>query len=61
MPFERTYIPGLTVVGHVEAEKTIVYLNSGEGWQAEVDYSIQFPTGLVDDVFLHVSLFPITL
>jgi len=57
MPFERTAFPGLTVCGRVEAGETVVNLGSAlEGWEAEVDESVLFPTGLVDDVFLHVSL-----
>lgn len=55
MPFARTSIPGLTVVGSVEAGTTVVELSSREGWQAQVDDSILFPMGLIDDVFLHVS------
>ena len=55
MPFARTSIPGLTVAGRVEAGSTVVALDSMENWQAQVDGSVLFPTGLVDDVFLHVS------
>lgn len=51
MPFERTTFPGLTVVGQVGD----VDLRSNEGWEAVVDQSRAYPTGLVDDVFLHVS------
>lgn len=51
MPFERTTFPGLTVVGEVGD----VDLTSKEGWEAVVDQSRVYPTGLVDDVFLHVS------
>lgn len=56
MPFERTSTPGLTVVGCVETDSQTVDLSSRHGWQAQVDESIRFPTGLVDDVFLHVGL-----
>lgn len=61
MPFARTPFPGLTVVGTIEAgdgpDATVVDLRStGPGWLAQVDESIRFPTGLVDDGFLHVSL-----
>lgn len=57
MPFERTAFPGLTVFGRVEAGKEVVDLSSSlEGWEAEVDESVLFPIGLIDDVFLHVSL-----
>ncbi|KAH8691381.1 Six-hairpin glycosidase-like protein [Talaromyces proteolyticus] len=55
MPFERTAIPGLTVVGRVHAETTVIDLSSSEGWEAQVENSISFPMGLVDDVFLHIS------
>ncbi|KAL0254258.1 hypothetical protein I308_101639 [Cryptococcus tetragattii IND107] len=51
MPFERTTFPGLTVVGEVGD----VDLTSKEGWQAVVDQSRVYPTGLVDDVFLHIN------
>jgi hypothetical protein len=54
MPFERTTHPGLTVIGSVEAGSTVVDLSSYAGWQAQVDESILFPTGLLDDGFLHV-------
>jgi hypothetical protein len=54
MPFERTSFPGLTVVGSVNAEATVVDLCSGKDWLAQVNESILFPTGLVDDGFLHV-------
>lgn len=55
MPFERTTLPGLTVVGSIEAGSNVVELDSHKGWQAQVDESIQFPMGLIDDGFLHVS------
>lgn len=54
MPFERTTHPGLTVVGNVEVGANVVDLSSGKGWLAQVDDSISFPTGLLDDGFLHV-------
>lgn len=54
MPFERTTYPGLTVVGSVEADSQSVLLNSNQGWLVRVNNSITFPTGLIDDVFLHV-------
>lgn len=56
MPFERTSFPGLTVVGRVEAATETVNIESRESWVAQVDESVNFPTGLVDDVFLHVSV-----
>lgn len=55
MPFERTTYPGLTVHGVIETDSARVDLNSRECWLAQVDDSIAFPTGLVDDGFLHVS------
>jgi len=58
MPFERTTHAGLTVIGSVELETgaAVVELTSGVDWQAQVDDSILFPTGLVDDEgFLHVK------
>jgi len=56
MPFERTSLPGLTVYGSVEVDNEVVDLNSSTEWQARVAENIEFPTGLIDDVFLHVSL-----
>ncbi|KAJ5368297.1 uncharacterized protein N7496_008057 [Penicillium cataractarum] len=55
MAFERTALPGLTIVGHVEAGAETIDLGSCQGWRAFPDESVQFPTGLVDDVFLHIS------
>ncbi|KAB8215152.1 Six-hairpin glycosidase-like protein [Aspergillus novoparasiticus] len=55
MPFERTTLPGLTVVGSIEAGSNAVELDSHKGWQAQVDDSIQFPMGLIDDGFLHAD------
>ncbi|KAM0814042.1 putative Six-hairpin glycosidase-like protein [Seiridium cardinale] len=55
MPFVRTSFPGLTVIGDVKAGDAVVSLNSLEGWQAQIDDSILFPTGLIDDVFLHIN------
>ncbi|GAB1193937.1 hypothetical protein APSETT444_003174 [Aspergillus pseudonomiae] len=56
MPFERTTLPGLTVVGRVETGSHVVELDSQKGWQAQVDESIQFPMGLIDDGFLHITM-----
>lgn len=53
-PFERTAFPGLTVFGSVSAGHSNVDLASGHGWEAQIDESIAFPSGLIDDVFLHV-------
>lgn len=57
MPFERTTHPGLTVVGHVEVEGEVnlLEISTRTGWQAQVDESVLFPTGLLEDGFLHVS------
>ncbi|KAJ5333185.1 uncharacterized protein N7506_006968 [Penicillium brevicompactum] len=55
MPFERTALPGLTVVGQIEIGDEIVDLSSKDGWTAYVNESIRFPMGLADDVFLHIS------
>lgn len=55
MAFERTALPGLTVFGHVETGSESIDLGSRQGWKATPDESVQFPSGLVDDVFLHVS------
>jgi hypothetical protein len=57
MPFERTAKPGLTLVGRVEAaggEAIMIDSGQTENWLAQVDDSVQFPMGLVDDGFLHV-------
>ncbi|OCF39437.1 alpha-L-rhamnosidase [Kwoniella heveanensis CBS 569] len=51
MPFERTTFPGLTVFGSAGE----VDLSSKEGWEAVVDESRLYPTGLIDDVFLHIN------
>lgn len=55
MPFERTMLPGLTVVGTIESDDGAVSLDTTQGWEAQVDDSIDFPIGLIDDGFLHVS------
>lgn len=55
MPFERTSFPGLTVIGVVESDGQLISLDSREGWVAQEDNSILFPTGRPDDVFLHVG------
>lgn len=56
MPFERTAFPGLTVVGTIETGTETVDVQSREGWLVQVDESVRFPMGLVDDMFLHVGL-----
>jgi len=57
MPFERTTHTGLTVIGSVEMERNSVELTTHQvmDWRAQVVDSISFPTGLLDDGFLHVS------
>ncbi|KAL6357029.1 hypothetical protein LRP88_10646 [Fusarium phalaenopsidis] len=55
MPFERTSLPGLTVIGSVNSGASEICLDSKEGWQAQADESILFPMGLIDDVFLHIN------
>ena len=65
MPFARTPFPGLTVVGKVQhgsaSDAITIDLNTkSPGWVAQVDDSIQFPTGLIDDGFLHVSTLAIS-
>lgn len=57
MPFERTPLPGLSVIGNVEIEQEVIDLASSKNWMASVVESIQFPMGLADDVFLHVRNF----
>lgn len=54
MPFSRTPMPGFTVVGAVHAGETVVDLDARHDWQAEVDERVLFPTGIIDDGFLHV-------
>ncbi|WWD09794.1 hypothetical protein V865_007922 [Kwoniella europaea PYCC6329] len=51
MPFERTTFPGFTCIGKVGDED----LASAKGWTAVVDDSRKYPTGLQDDVFLHIN------
>ncbi|KAL2062125.1 hypothetical protein VTL71DRAFT_6391 [Oculimacula yallundae] len=55
MPFERTSFPGLTVVGKIESSGSTVDLCSKSDWTAQIDESVSFPTGLIDDAFLHIS------
>ncbi|KAL4771977.1 hypothetical protein BDW60DRAFT_222873 [Aspergillus nidulans var. acristatus] len=57
MPFQRTALPGLSVVGAVETDNGAVELHTvrTEAWEAQVDESRLFPMGLVDDPFLHIN------
>ncbi|KAJ5715863.1 uncharacterized protein N7483_013044 [Penicillium malachiteum] len=55
MPFERTPMPGFTIIGSVETATETVNLEARKSWEALVDESVEFPMGLVDDVFLHIS------
>ncbi|KAI0483398.1 Six-hairpin glycosidase-like protein [Xylariaceae sp. FL0804] len=56
MPFERTAFPGLTMCGTVRIEgSSDVSLDSDpRNWKAVVQDNILFPTGLIDDGFLHI-------
>ncbi|KAH7093518.1 hypothetical protein FB567DRAFT_462224 [Paraphoma chrysanthemicola] len=55
MPFARTAYPGLTVIGGVDTTgASFIDLGTGDDWKAKVDESVQYPAGLVDDVFLHI-------
>ena len=56
-PFERTAFPGLTVFGSVSAAGSDVDLASRTGWEAQIDESVAFPSGLIDDFFLHVCVY----
>ncbi|KAL4998650.1 Six-hairpin glycosidase-like protein [Aspergillus recurvatus] len=57
MPFQRTALPGLTVVGTVETGNAVIELDTARtgDWEAQIDDSIQFPMGLVDDPFLQIN------
>ncbi|OJI95828.1 hypothetical protein ASPVEDRAFT_48145 [Aspergillus versicolor CBS 583.65] len=55
MPFQRTALPGLTVIGSVETANETLEINTASEWEAQIDDSIQFPMGLVDDPFLHIN------
>ena len=55
MPFARTPFAGFTAAGSIHVDKApAINLQSRDGWAARVDDSIHFPTGLNDDMFLHV-------
>ena len=58
MPFGRTSFPGLTVYGLIQGDSDVMELCSKdvEEWRARVLNEVQFPTGLKDDVFLHVRI-----
>ncbi|KAF4551088.1 Hypothetical protein D9617_14g075440 [Elsinoe fawcettii] len=56
MAFTRTAYPGLTVVGVIGTGSSEIDLASTtKGWSAMVDRDVSFPTGLIDDVFLHIN------
>ncbi|CAG9997129.1 unnamed protein product [Clonostachys byssicola] len=56
MPFERTAYPGITVISDpFAADDQSFNFDSLEGWQAEIDDTILFPKGLLEDGFLHIS------
>ena len=52
LPFVRSSTPGLTIVG---AAGEVNLGTDSNAWQAVVKDGITFPTGLPDDVFLHVG------
>ncbi|KAF2025712.1 hypothetical protein EK21DRAFT_103758 [Setomelanomma holmii] len=55
MPFVRTAYPGLTAIGSIELDGAkSIDLGTGDDWVAQVDESVRFPMGLIDDVFLHI-------
>ncbi|KAF2762652.1 Six-hairpin glycosidase [Pseudovirgaria hyperparasitica] len=55
MPFERTSFPGLTVCGAIDVDGLSTdFCTDEQSWEAHIDHNIEFPTGLVDDVFLHI-------
>lgn len=54
MLFARTAFPGLTLDGCLSDS---VDLGKPEGWTCVAQDHIKFPTGLIDDVFLHVRRF----
>lgn len=56
MPFERTAFPGVSIYGRIQAGKQAVDLDTPGEWRAQINDSILFPTGLIDDVFLHVGV-----
>ncbi|KAK4500335.1 hypothetical protein PRZ48_008524 [Zasmidium cellare] len=57
MPFDRTSFPGLTIHGTIAVDGETLEINSGEvgQWRAQVHNEITFPTGIIDDGFLHVQ------
>ncbi|KAG8631818.1 hypothetical protein KVT40_000958 [Elsinoe batatas] len=56
MPFARTAYPGLTIVGGLKSGSDVIDLGTMcSGWTARVNPEISFPTGLIDDVFLHIN------
>lgn len=56
MPFGRTIFPGLTVSGTIETGSVAASFESRDvdSWQVEIIEDVDFPTGLADDVFLHI-------
>lgn len=51
LPFVRADVPGFTLMGEIGD----IDLSSDKGWVTRARNDVTFPTGLVDDVFLHVS------
>ena len=60
MPFARTSFPGLTVFGAIDSgvEAVEICTKQTQEWRAKVHNEVQFPTGSIDDGFLHVRLGP---
>ncbi|KAF2166607.1 glycoside hydrolase family 78 protein [Zasmidium cellare ATCC 36951] len=56
MPFGRTNFPGLTIYGAIDAGGQELKITSGDvrEWRAQVHDEIAFPTGIIDDGFLHI-------
>ncbi|VUC26851.1 unnamed protein product [Clonostachys rosea] len=62
MPFERTAYPGMTVISDpFAADDQSPNFDSLEGWQAEVDDTVLFPKGLLEDGFLHNSSYKLDI
>lgn len=56
MPFGRTSFPGLTLSGTIDVADTVLDIASGEvdQWTTKIRDDVGFPTGTIDDGFLHV-------
>lgn len=62
MPFGRTSFPGLTLSGTIDVADSVLDLSSGDvkQWAATIRDEVAFPTGTLDDGFLHVGVYPPT-